>query len=113
MTAPDVMKNAETEPEASHLRNVLRQVIVLVDTGRSRTPTEVPFPLADALTRIEQACRAALARPRTNGHVIDELMRVNGNLQSEIVELQLRIDEFRQASIAAPVATATREEQDG
>jgi len=71
---PEVLKNPDTEPEAAHLRNVLRRLRV---AGEHSIPPELLLVIDNAL-----------ARPRTNGAVIDQLTQANGDLQSEILDLQ-------------------------
>ncbi len=85
---PEVLKNVSTEPEAAHLRNVLRRIQQIGSNDSY-----------DVLVTIVGICRDALKRPRTNGGVIDQLVKENGDLQSEIVDLQARA---RMASQAPP-----------
>ncbi|NIO41778.1 MAG: hypothetical protein GTO41_17345 [Burkholderiales bacterium] len=96
---PDVLKNVDTEPEAAHLRNVLRRIVVLLDQG--------PGP-ADVKS-IAEICLAALARPRTNGAVIDKLTKENGDLQSEVIELRARIAQWRAQHLAMPPSSEISE----
>lgn len=88
---PEILKNADTEPEAAHLRNVLRRVVSIGNA--TMPPDRVPHVLRD----IVEICQHALKRPRTNGAVIDRLVQENGDLQSEILDLQARIQIFRDA----------------
>jgi hypothetical protein len=97
VTTPDVLRDPETEPEAAHLRNVLRQIGVIAESDRRC--------LVDrTLVKIREVAREALARPATNGAVIDCLVRENGDLQSEILELKDRIRRYRETLIAKGVS---------
>jgi hypothetical protein len=84
---PRVLTDADTEPEASHLRNVLRRIKQMADNDDGAV-----------LRTIVGICKDALKRPRTNGPVIDQLTKENGDLQSEVLELQARIRAFRESS---------------
>jgi hypothetical protein len=95
MSAPDVLTDAKTEPEAAHLRNVLRQIVVILDTERSGDLERVV-----ALARVRDVVQLALERPMTNGAVIDALAKENGDLQSQILDLQQRIRQYRDTMIA-------------
>jgi hypothetical protein len=96
VSAPDVMTNPETEPEASHLRNVLRQIGVILGDDRRL--------LVDrTLMKIAPLVRDALERPATNGAVIDALVKENGDLQSKILDMQDRLRQFRETLIARQV----------
>lgn len=96
MSAPDVLCHAETEPEAAHLRNVLRQIrqIATSPFDNHRRPNQ---------RVIAELCDRALARSATNGAVIDALVKENGDLQSEILELREQLRQYRETLIAKGV----------
>lgn len=98
MSAPDVLTNPETEPEAAHLRNVLRQIQIILDTERSGDLERVV-----AIGRVRHVVQEALLRPRTNGAVIDALTKENGDLQSQILDLQGRLRQYRDTLVAKQV----------
>lgn len=96
MSAPDVLCHSETEPEAAHLRNVIRQIGVIAESDRRC--------LVDrTLIKIREVAREALERSATNGAVIDALVKENGDLQSEILELRERLRQYRETLIAKGV----------
>jgi len=112
---PDVLKNPDTEPEAAYLRGVLRRLNIVLSVG-----AEPPWSARSSLMRLtehvqralripasdtriamaKEIIRSALKRPRTNGHVIDELTRENGDLLSAIDDLKLKLGEQREELIA-------------
>lgn len=78
--------NTDPEPEAAHLRDVLRQIRALIEHVHHRchggySPT-VDGRIAE---QVIKACDDALARKPTNGDVIDKLRAENSRLQSELV----------------------------
>lgn len=76
MTHP-ILTDPETEPEAAHLRGVLREIKHLLSSRPSAVPRGV-------LTEIDEA----LKRPATNGAVIDAL-------QAQVAELEGQIEDVR------------------
>jgi len=103
----DIMKGAETEPEAAALRSTLRQVLTILTSSPlapsksrlRRIIVDAVFPHSDK--RIASAAaviREALKRPRTNGKVIDELERENGDLRSHIIDLEIELKMLKGAA---------------
>jgi hypothetical protein len=93
---PAVLTDPATEPEAAHLRNVLRQIGTIVADDRRC--------LVDrTLIKILAIAREALERSATNGTVIDALTKENGDLQSELLELRERLRQYRESTISGQV----------
>ena len=92
MATPDVLKSADTEPEAAHLRNVLRRIVSILDSDL--------ISIEASLDQIRGAATTALDRPSTNGAVIDSLTRLNGDLQSEVERLRERIRTVKRDAVA-------------
>lgn len=90
---PAIMKDAETEPEAAHLRNVIRQVLSIIEAD-SRQLTD------KTLTRLHRVAREALRRERTNGTVIDALVEENGRLKEEVFDLRQRLRNYRETLVS-------------
>jgi hypothetical protein len=88
---PRILTDADTEPEAAHLRNVLRRVRQIADNDAN-----------DVLKTIAGICKDALKRPRTNGPVIDQLTKENGDLQSEIIDMQAQLSSLRASALPLP-----------
>lgn len=85
---PEVLRNADTEPEAAHLRNVLRRLQAEIERGSiSLAESDVERHDQKLLEIIE----TALMRPRTNGRVIDQLNKLNGDLQTSVLDLRARV----------------------
>lgn len=106
---PDVLKNAKTEPEAAHLRNVLRQLSVILSQGpqpwsQNSLVCFVQSHLTKAIDqRVAQAMKAikeALKRPRTDGAVVDVLTKENGDLRGEVFDLQVEIHRLKEVASA-------------
>lgn len=87
---PEVLKDASTEPEAAHLRGVLRRVRQMLVEGPS-------YQLASKLDGI---IGEALDRPRTNGDVIDALTKENGDLRSEVMRADDRVRSVQRDAVA-------------
>lgn len=86
------------EPEAAHLRGVLRQIQGLLD--RSTRSDSHAIAEAKAKQLIHEACAKALARPWTNGAVIDELTEKISVLETNAIDRKVDRDLLRSASIA-------------
>lgn len=86
MSIPEILKSVETEPEAAHLRNVLRRIQSIV--VRENHPV------------LEEICAEALDRPATNGAVIDALVKENGDLRSEGGRLEERLRATKRDAVA-------------
>jgi hypothetical protein len=104
MSTPEVLANPKTEPEAAHLRNVLRQIQLVVRTASDTPGGDLSLGERgvrdEALDRVGAICDQALARSATNGAVIDALVKENGDLQSQILDLQGRLRQYRDTLIA-------------
>lgn len=72
------------EPEAAHLRGVLRRVSAILDVLRGGE-TDAEARVREATAVVEQA----LARPRTNGRVIDELYDKIATLEGVSVDAKI------------------------
>ena len=113
---PDILKNPDTEPEATHLRGVLRRLdivlsVAALDLGSSprsslmrltaRVERALRIPASDIrISMAREIIRSALKRPMTNGRVIDELTRENGQLRDDIDDLKLKLGKQREELIA-------------
>jgi len=91
------MKNPDTEPEAAALRSALRQVLVILTTPPAPAkPIKwwqklLPVQPEPRVAGATEVIRRALKRPRTNGGVIDELERENGDLRSAVIDLEIEL----------------------
>lgn len=72
------------EPEAAHLRGVLRRIDGILDRAREQGGWRLS-PEA-ALGELSTVVAEALRRPRTNGAVIDELYAKIAQLEGETIE---------------------------
>lgn len=79
-------KEIETteEPEAAYLRGVVRRIEGIVE--RTRETGSWKLAEAEAGAEILKVCATALARPRTNGTVIDQLYERISTLASKAVD---------------------------
>lgn len=84
-----MLRDPATEPEAAHLRNVLRRLRAVIERG---APTLADSDADAHDARVIGIIDEALARPRTNGVVIDALTKANGDLQTERLDLRARVD---------------------
>lgn len=72
------------EPEAAHLRGVIRRISAILE--RMREPGSWNLSTEAAVGEIDGACRAAMRRPATNGTVIDQLYRKIGQLEADALD---------------------------
>lgn len=85
------------EPEAAHLRGVLRQVIGILDRA-SRTDSHA-ISIDKAKQRLYEVCAAALARPWTNGAAIDELTAKISVLETKLVDQDVDRKLFQERAV--------------
>ena len=108
----NILKSPATEPEAAHLRGVLRQIGIILEVffedfeAEWETDTERTGALVSSLvSRLRTIIKESQRRPRTNGRVIDALTRENGDLESDIIDLTLEVKTLREKLYAAGVGS--------
>lgn len=82
--------NPNEEPEAAHLRDVLRGILHLMEEDDYRDP-HAQISTRKYHPEIYRRIKKALDRPRTNGAALDAAERTIGDLQDELVTLRFRM----------------------
>lgn len=85
------------EPEAAHLRGVLRQIQGILDRATRNDSHTITVDRAKQL--IYEACAKALARPWTNGAAIDELTSKIAVLETKLVDQDVDRKLFQERAV--------------